>query len=306
MVNNPIISIIVPVYNAERFLHRCIDSILVQTFTEWELILVDDGSKDSSGHICDDYAARDRRIRVFHKKNGGVTSARKIGFENAKGTWIGFVDADDEILPFYYQSLYEVGKIKGCSIACASSENRQITRKDFVSGLLLNRIDWRLPTKLYKRSVLSVSDVFSIPETITIGEDLIGNLFISQNVHSVHMVNTNGYCYRENENSVTHTRNWSLDYETLFFFWVDKALGKERDLFRKELCNLHFQTWRNLVYHGVKVNENVEWINKLKTNRADFPKSLSSRILLYSPGQQCAYILLKVLDFTRKLLRIKG
>lgn len=306
MVNNPIISIIVPVYNAERFLHRCIDSILVQTFTEWELILVDDGSKDSSGHICDDYAAKDGRIRVFHKENGGVTSARKVGFENAKGNWVGFVDADDEILPFYYQGLYEAGQIKGSSLVCATSENGRITQKDFIRGLLLNRIDWRLPSKLYKRSAFCFSDVFSIPKEISIGEDLIGNLFFSQNIDSVQLVCSNGYYYRENEMSVTHTRNWSIDYETLFLYWVEKALGNNREQFRTELYHLHVQTWKNLICNGAIVDENVEWIRNLKNNKSDVPKSLSSRILLNSPGQRCAYILLKILALSRRVLKIRG
>lgn len=93
----PQISVIVPVYNAEKYLHRCIDSILAQTFSDFELLLIDDGSKDNSGRICDEYAAKDSRIRVFHKKNGGVSSARNMGLDNAKGDWITFVDSDDWI-----------------------------------------------------------------------------------------------------------------------------------------------------------------------------------------------------------------
>lgn len=92
---NPKISVIVPVYNTEKYLHRCIDSILAQTFTDFELLLIDDGSKDNSGTICDEYAAKDSRVRVFHKENGGVSSARNLGLDNAKGEWISFVDSDD-------------------------------------------------------------------------------------------------------------------------------------------------------------------------------------------------------------------
>lgn len=93
--NSPVISVIVPVYNVEKYLHRCIDSILAQTFTDFELLLIDDGSKDNSGKICDEYAEKDKRIRVFHKENGGVSSARNVGLENAKGDWICFADSDD-------------------------------------------------------------------------------------------------------------------------------------------------------------------------------------------------------------------
>lgn len=96
-MTQPKISIIVPVYNTEKYLHRCIDSILVQTFTDFELLLINDGSNDCSGEICDEYAAKDSRIKVFHKENGGVSSARNLGLDNAKGEWVTFVDSDDSI-----------------------------------------------------------------------------------------------------------------------------------------------------------------------------------------------------------------
>lgn len=92
------VSIIVPVYNAEKTLNRCIDSILQQTFTDWELLLINDGSKDHSGEICDEYARKDERVKAFHKKNGGVSSARNIGLDHARGEWITFVDSDDWIV----------------------------------------------------------------------------------------------------------------------------------------------------------------------------------------------------------------
>lgn len=91
----PIISVIVPVYKVEQYLCECIDSILEQTFADFELLLVDDGSPDNSGKICDEYAEKDRRIRVFHKGNGGVGSARNMGIDNVLGKWICFVDSDD-------------------------------------------------------------------------------------------------------------------------------------------------------------------------------------------------------------------
>ena len=93
------ISIIVPIYNTAQYLSRCIDSLLSQSFTDFELLLVDDGSNDGSDAICDAYAEKDGRIRVFHKENGGVSSARNLGLDNANGEWIYFVDSDDEVLP---------------------------------------------------------------------------------------------------------------------------------------------------------------------------------------------------------------
>ena len=111
----PKISIIVPVYNTESYLSRCIDSILSQSFTDFELLLVDDGSTDGSGKICDAYAEKDSRIRVFHKENGGVSSARNLGLDNAKGDWVYFVDSDDELLPGCLQLLTD-GISSDCDI----------------------------------------------------------------------------------------------------------------------------------------------------------------------------------------------
>lgn len=91
----PLVSIIVPVYKAEKWLHRCVDSILAQTMTDFELLLIDDGSPDRSGEICDEYAAKDNRVRVFHKENGGVSSARQMGLENAIGEYVIHCDPDD-------------------------------------------------------------------------------------------------------------------------------------------------------------------------------------------------------------------
>lgn len=103
----PEISVIVPVYNTEKYLNRCIDSILNQSFTDLELLLIDDGNKDCSGTICDQYALKDSRVRVFHKDNGGVSSARNLGLENASGDWVIFIDSDDWISEGMLQDMYE-------------------------------------------------------------------------------------------------------------------------------------------------------------------------------------------------------
>ncbi len=96
-MKSPTISVIVPVYNAESTLQRCVDSILAQTFEDFELILINDGSKDQSGDICDEYAAKDSRVKVIHKPNGGVSSARNAGLRIAHGEYIAFIDSDDYI-----------------------------------------------------------------------------------------------------------------------------------------------------------------------------------------------------------------
>lgn len=95
---NPKLSVIVPVYKAEKYLHRCVESILTQTFTDFEILLIDDGSPDRSGEICDEYAKKDSRIKVFHKLNGGASDARNVGLDNAQGEYVCFVDSDYELV----------------------------------------------------------------------------------------------------------------------------------------------------------------------------------------------------------------
>lgn len=103
---NPTISIIVPVYKVEAYLHRCVDRLLAQTFTDFELVLVDDGSPDKCPVICDEYAARDNRVHVIHKANGGVSSARNTGLDAACGKYIMFCDGDDYVDSDWCQQLY--------------------------------------------------------------------------------------------------------------------------------------------------------------------------------------------------------
>ena len=104
----PIISVIVPVYNVEKYISKCLDSILKQTLKDIEIIVVDDGSTDNSGSICDRYAEQDKRVRVFHKENGGLSSARNYGIDRAEGEYIGFIDSDDYIEDDMYEVLYDL------------------------------------------------------------------------------------------------------------------------------------------------------------------------------------------------------
>lgn len=117
-----VISIVVPVYKVEAYLHRCVDSILAQSFTDFELILVDDGSPDNCGKICDEYAEKDKRIRVVHQKNGGLSAARNAGIDIAQGEWISFIDSDDWIHPDYLRVLYEAATEQGTDISAGSYE----------------------------------------------------------------------------------------------------------------------------------------------------------------------------------------
>lgn len=113
-----LISVIVPIYNVEKYLHRCVDSILKQTYGDLEIILVDDGSTDNCGKICDEYAKKDRRIKVIHKENGGQSSARNVGLDYATGEYVSFIDSDDFIHPQMLEMLYKAVTDFDVEMAC--------------------------------------------------------------------------------------------------------------------------------------------------------------------------------------------
>ena len=122
---NNLISVIIPVYNVENYLDECIQSVLQQTYKNLEIILVDDGSTDNSGVICDEYKDKDTRITVLHQKNGGISKARNVGIEYAHGEYIGFVDSDDFIHPQMYELLYAAIHKEQTDVApCKTEESR--------------------------------------------------------------------------------------------------------------------------------------------------------------------------------------
>ena len=120
---NPLISVIVPVYNVENYLKKCLESITNQTYKNLEIILIDDGSTDNSGKICDEYAGKDNRIKVVHKINGGLSDARNAGLEIAKGEYIGFVDSDDYIAEDMYEFLYNLAVDNALDVSMCASCN---------------------------------------------------------------------------------------------------------------------------------------------------------------------------------------
>lgn len=119
MMENSLISVIVPVYKVEPYLHRCVDSILAQTYINLEIFLVDDGSPDNCGKICDEYAKKDSRIKVIHKKNGGLSDARNVAIDMAKGEYITFIDSDDFVASDYVETLYHLIEKYQCKVGVA-------------------------------------------------------------------------------------------------------------------------------------------------------------------------------------------
>lgn len=137
-MKDALISVIVAVYNIEEYLPRCVDSILAQTYENLEIILVDDGSSDGSAQICDDYAGRDERIKVIHKKNGGLSDARNAGLDVAAGDYIGFVDGDDWIEPDMYYAMYEACRSAGAQMAAC--RYKQITKSGVIDASAGNSV----------------------------------------------------------------------------------------------------------------------------------------------------------------------
>lgn len=107
-MERPLISVIVPAYNVEKFVEKCIDSILLQSFKDFEVLLIDDGAKDSTPEICDACANKDSRIKVYHKENGGLSDARNYGIDRMQGKYVTFIDSDDYVAPGYFEYLYSL------------------------------------------------------------------------------------------------------------------------------------------------------------------------------------------------------
>lgn len=218
------ISIIVPVYNVEKYLPRCIDSILAQTFTDFELLLIDDGSPDNSGKICDEYAKSDKRIRVFHKENGGVSSARNLGLDNVKGEWIAFVDSDDTVSRLYLQNMANVimdedmmvlsNYRKETRTYCAVKlDNVTLRNVDIVRYFIDNKVmALSAPySKLYKQSIIRENSL-RFPEGIQMGEDAIFIMRYLNHVTSVAVVDVCDYTVRDIEGSLS-SKYYSFEKE---------------------------------------------------------------------------------------------
>ena len=213
------VSVVVPVYNTERYVSECINSVLRQTYQEWELILVDDGSNDDSGSICDSYS-NNNSIKVFHTVNNGVTAARKYGAEKASGEWITFLDSDDTLPETALKDLItasneETDIIIG-SITHVNSE-QLISKEEYREYTIKG---WYFHTgpvaKLFRRTLFDDFS-FDIPREIVFGEDMIMNIRIAfNNQKNVTVIKNNVYSYRQNEDNQTNSFISSEEYESLF------------------------------------------------------------------------------------------
>lgn len=213
------VSIIVPVYKAEQYLHRCLDSILSQYFTDWECILVDDGSPDRSGAICDEYAQKDSRIQVIHKNNGGVSSARNIALQKITGKWLTFVDSDDCLYPNALQRWVEVAEKNNLDlIQCHFN-------REYKEGQVEGEITEVLTAAQYAHSENYLTCVWGslfkssivkehslrFDEKVRLGEDQIFLLNHMQYCKRIQRIGDVLYFYRDNEQSAVN--NPKPEYE---------------------------------------------------------------------------------------------
>lgn len=217
---NPKISVIVPVYKAEKYLHKCVDSILAQTFTDFEVLLVDDGSPDRSGEICDEYAARDSRVKVFHKENGGVSSARQCGMDHAEGEYTIHADPDDWVEPTMLEELYRKAKEEDADmVMCdyyANYSQKQVYIRQKPSALdhetVLKEMFYHLHgsccNKLIRRSVWMKYHI-EFPKDLNYCEDLYVNTWLLKHDIKISYTGKAFYHYEQTINADSLVRHVS-------------------------------------------------------------------------------------------------
>ena len=217
----PTVSIIVPVYNAESTLPRCVDSILTQQYTDFELLLVDDGSTDSSGSLCDGYAAQDARVRAFHQENAGVSSARNLALDRARGTYLQFLDSDDWITADATRSLVRAAEAHRCDLVIADfyrvvgerlsrkgdiDEDAVLTREEYAAHMMENPADFYygvLWNKLYRREIVEKHRLRMDPE-ISWCEDFMFNLEYMRHIETICVLRTPIYYYVKRKGSLVN------------------------------------------------------------------------------------------------------
>ena len=281
----PKISIIVPVYNVEKYLRRCLDSIVAQTFNDWECILIDDGSPDNSGAICDEYAEKDSCFRVIHQKNAGVSAARNAGLDVARGEWISFVDSDDWCTLDMLESLLHSAEENDAEVVIGGYSLND-GNKDYETRLppegkmsMPKYFDgkWQGPwAKLIKKSFLHKFNI-RFPEGISLAEDLFFTFQLFFYSSKICGLKNNLYFYYQNQMSACHTIDKKKIEEECFVInkiekiiesynkksdWIDfleqkKLRAKNRYLFSLEKPD--FYIWRKTF---PKISAKTYWQEK--------------------------------------------
>lgn len=244
-----LISIIVPVYNVSAYLHRCVDSILAQTYNNLEIILVNDGSTDNSGIICDNYALIDPRIKVIHKENGGLSSARNAGVEIAKGKYLGFVDSDDWIMPDMYEHLYLMLmqyqsdiSISACVRCKSTQEGANLvsnpksfsmtvySQEEYIKKFMKidsQTIEYYAWNKLYKKELLT-KEQYPVGKT---AEDVLGTYKAVLKANKIVQSDKITYFYYTNPQSITSSFSTEKANDLLYIWESVLELSKYNSLY---------------------------------------------------------------------------
>lgn len=245
-----LISVIVPVYNVEKQINDTLNSLINQTYKNLEIILVDDGSTDNSGKICDEFANKDKRIKVFHKENGGASNARNFGLRHSAGEYINFIDSDDYIELDAYERLINIINTHNPDVIRYSldeEKNGVITKQRFVfekdgiiekdlviDAYLNNKVQGGMPNIFFKRSLLD--DGLKIDESIVIGEDLLFTFEIMCKAQTIYFTSDCLYHYRDNNASLTKSKANYIknlnDYILIYFKLIE--LLKKYDIYTNE------------------------------------------------------------------------
>ncbi len=266
MMKDNLVSIIVPVYNSEKWIDRCVDSVLAQTYSDWQLILVDDGSSDKSPQLLDEFKEKDNRIIVFHIKNSGVANARNIGLSAASGEFITFCDSDDYYEPDYIETLINMHKETGADLCVASAfvdyPGKSNVHKAPIVGLYndlskialsFHNIYWKgLWNKLFLTKVIKDNKI-DFPLHFSICEDSCFILDYILNINSVFCSDKPVYHYVQN-NSSSLTKRYNkeaMDAERVVIKKLNALADKyscNSDQF-KTICEDHFnKTMCNYVF----------------------------------------------------------
>ena len=251
---NPLISILIPIFNADKYLTRCLNSIKSQQFTDFEVILVDDGSTDTSLSICNAYALNDNRFKVIHKENEGIAKARLNLYRASSGKYIIFIDADDYLLPnallFLFNEIEKGYDIVKTAVLRENSIGKQwidhypieegIIEGDenYIRNLILNKIHPYLHCAIYKAD-LFCDEVFLISSNnnINIGEDWIANYLISPRIHKILLTQqpTHVYCVHQNSTMKTFIRGWNYQHK------INQALSAFNSQLNNDIKDLIFE-----------------------------------------------------------------
>lgn len=232
------VSVIVPVYNVEKYIRHCAESLLRQDYSNIEIILVDDGSPDGSGKIIDEIASNDQRVRVIHKTNGGVSSARNAGIEAASGEWILFVDGDDWVEPDYVSYFVDLVQSTNCqigmntrnyyidSVGTNSDEKQVVSAEKVIEWIYSGTVFMAVWNKIYNANVLKKGSI-SFSKEIWFGEGMLFNIDCLQYVDDVAIGNKMVYHQTFNPGSAMRSFNLASNYCGIASLWLQRSHWKK-------------------------------------------------------------------------------